>query len=102
MAEAMSSPLELHPPEHLSRGDSYCQRDVWLRWLRLPFLFSLFSLSVNFISCGGGVSGPPAPVSVTVMPGSAQPFTGENVQFSATVQNAASTAVTWQVNQVPG
>ena len=102
MAVTMSSPSELHPPEHLACGDSHPPRGVWLRRLRLPFLFSLFSLSVSCISCGGGVSDPPPPVSVTVVPGSAQTFTGDNVQFSATVQNAASTAVTWQVNQVPG
>ena len=102
MAVTMSSPSELHPPEHLACGDSHPPRGVWLRRLRLPFLFSLFSLSLSCISCGGGVSDPPPTISVTVVPGSAQTFTGDNVQFSATVQNAASTAVTWQVNQVPG
>lgn len=51
------------------------------------------------ISCGGLVSSdPPAPVSVTVSPPSAQPFAGTTVQFTATVQNAGSFAVNWQVN----
>jgi hypothetical protein len=35
------------------------------------------------------------------MPNSAQPFTGDNVQFRAVVENASSPAVNWLVNQMP-
>lgn len=59
-------------------------------------------LAAICISCGSVGSGPAAPVSVTVTPNSAQPFPGGGVQFSAAVQNASSTAVNWQVNQVTG
>ncbi|MBZ5659479.1 MAG: hypothetical protein LAO08_03660 [Acidobacteriia bacterium] len=48
------------------------------------------------------VDPPPPPVSVSVLPGSAQPFAGAAVQFSAVVQNAANPAVNWQVNTIPG
>jgi hypothetical protein len=40
-------------------------------------------------------------VTITVSPASAQPFTGEQVHFTANVQNATSPAVTWQVNTMP-
>jgi hypothetical protein len=53
-------------------------------------------------SCGSIVSAPPLPASVSVTPGSAQPFAGAPVQFSVTVENAANSAVTWQVNSVQG
>jgi hypothetical protein len=71
---------------------------------RLSFLFQLTPLLAIFlISCGGLVSsGPPPPVTVTVSPASAQPFTGDQVHFTANVQNAASPAVTWQVDAMPG
>jgi hypothetical protein len=68
------------------------------------FLFLLFPLlNIFLISCGGLVSsGPPPPVIVTVSPASAQPFAGTSVPFTATVQNAGSTAVFWQVNGQTG
>src|ERR1700682_5487208 len=68
------------------------------------FLFLLFPLLAIFlISCGGLVSSSaPTPVMVTVSPASAQPFAGTTVQFTAAVQNAGSSAVTWQVNAIPG
>lgn len=98
----MSSPLELHPSRQFARGDDHSPRGMALRGSRHLFLFSLFLFSVICVSCGGAGSGPPPPASVTVAPGSAQPFTGDNVQFNATVENTASTAVNWQVNQIPG
>ncbi|MBZ5697290.1 MAG: hypothetical protein LAN18_01940 [Acidobacteriia bacterium] len=67
----------------------------------LSFLFLvLLLLNIFLISCGGVASS--APVTVTVLPTSAQPFTGSTVPFTATVQNAGSSAITWQVNSIPG
>src|SRR6267378_3108565 len=65
--------------------------------------FLLFPLlNIFLISCGGPVSSdPPAttpPVIVKVSPASAKAFAGTTVQFTATVQNAGSFAVNWQVN----
>ena len=71
----------------------------------LSFLFLVLApLSATFqISCGGLVSSSaPPPVIVTVSPASAQPFTGGTVSFKADVQNAGSSAVTWQVNGKTG
>ena len=66
-------------------------------------LIALFLLCIVCTSCGAvGSSAPPPPVTVSVTPSSASPYPGEPVQFSATVQNAANTAVTWQVNQTAG
>ncbi len=52
------------------------------------------------ISCGAVGDAPPAPspVTVTVTANSPNAYQGETDQFTATVQNAASAAVTWQVN----
>lgn len=66
------------------------------------YLLSLILVSALCQSCGGLVSSPPPAPTVMVQPNSAQPFTGGGVQFSAVVQNAASSAVSWQVNQIPG
>ncbi len=67
-------------------------------FLVLPLLLTIF-----LISCGGVVSSdPPPPVTVTVSPASAQPFAGTSVQFTATVQNAGSSVVNWQVNGKTG
>jgi hypothetical protein len=98
----MSSPLDLLGPS--TRGHGYFPRELQLRSLRLPFLLLLFSLTAICFSCGGLVSvpPPPPPATVSVKPGSAQPFTGSSVQFSATVQNVATSAVNWLVNKVPG
>lgn len=100
----MPTPLDLRTENQASRRKTRGRSEGFagtLKWLRYFFLVSpLFFLN----SCGGVVSGPATqgPVSITVMPGSAQPFIGGNVQFSAMVQNTASSAVTWQVNTIPG
>src|SRR5260370_39354123 len=72
-------------PRALRRGASY-------HFLFFPLL------NILLISCGSQVSSapPPAPVTVTVSPASAQPFAGTTIQFTATVQNAGSFAVNWQ------
>ena len=102
----MSPPLDLQIRIGSSRDDVGFTRqpqDAMLpRALRrgASSLFLLFPLlNIFLISCGGLVSSdPPAPVIVTVSPASAQPFAGTTVQFTATVQNAGSFAVNWQVN----
>jgi hypothetical protein len=67
-----------------------------------PHFFLLVLLAAFLSSCGGIVSDPSLPVTVTVTPSSAQPFTGNSVQFSATVQNAPGSAVNWMVNTAAG
>jgi hypothetical protein len=104
----MSPPLDLQIRIGSSRDDVGFTRqpqDAMLpRALRrgASSLFLLFPLlNIFLISCGGLVpSDPPAPPSVvvTVLPASAKPFAGTTVQFTATVQNAGSPAVNWQVN----
>ena len=71
---------------------------------RFPFLLFPIVLAVICGGCGSIASAPAAPAAatVTVMPGSAQPFEGTTVQFRAVVQNASNPAVTWQVNTIPG
>lgn len=71
--------------------------------VEFPFLLVvclLFAIASN--SCGGLVSSsaPPLPVIVTLSPASAQPFAGMTVPFTASVQNAGSSAVSWQVNAI--
>jgi hypothetical protein len=72
------------------------------RKLRGLIFLQLLMVAVICSSCGSMVSGPPLPASVSVAPGSVQPFAGAPVQFSVMVENAASSAVTWQVNSIPG
>jgi hypothetical protein len=44
----------------------------------------------------------PSPVSVTISPTSATVRTNKSKQFTATVQNASNTSVTWKVNGIVG
>src|SRR6266446_5788654 len=106
----MSPPLDLQIRIGSSRDDVGFTRqpkDALLpRALRrgASYHFLLFPLlNILLISCGGlAPSDPPAaPVIVTVSPASAQPFAGTTIQFTATVQNAGSFAVNWQVNGIP-
>ena len=105
----MPQRLDLHVRREWSRGDVdfiHQPRDAMLRHVlrsRLSFLFVLSPLLAIFlISCGGlASSSTPPPVTITVSPSSAQPFTGATVPFVATVQNASS-AVNWQVNAIQG
>src|SRR6266478_1987793 len=104
----MSPPLDLQIRIGSSRDDVGFTRqpkDALLpRALRrgASYHFLLFQLlNILLISCGSLVSSdPPAPVIVTVSPASAQPFAGTTIQFTATVQNAGSFAVNWQVNGI--
>lgn len=103
--------MDLHLRIRCSRDDvgliHQPQNAILLRTLRsrLSFFFLLSPLLAIFlISCGGlassGAPPPPPPVTITVSPASAQPFTGDQVHFTANVQNAASPVVTWQVNTI--
>lgn len=87
----------IHPPHSILKLCSL-HSDLSFVFLVLAPLLAIF-----LISCGGVTSSDPAPpVIVTVLPASAQPFTGTKVLFTAGVQNAGSNAVTWQVNGEPG
>lgn len=93
----MPSPLDLRLGEDLPRSGRS-------RKLHRTFLFVSLLLCVICTSCGvvGSSSPPPMPVTVTVMPNSAQLFPGGNQQFHAVVENAPSPAVSWQVNGTAG
>jgi len=98
----MPNPLDLHLGERLLRGLFSVRRDQRLREFPHNLLFASLLLCMICTSCGAVGSGPAStpPVTVTVTPNSAQPFPGGNVQFHAEVENSASSAVNWQVNQV--
>src|ERR1700674_1462207 len=100
---AMPNPLDLHFAECLPRGFLFIRRERRSRDFHHKLLFASLLLCMICTSCGAVGSGPASPpVTVSVMPNSAQPFPGVNVQFNAVVQNTSSSAVNWQVNQVPG
>ncbi len=69
-------------------------------------LLGFLVLGLLISGCGGAGGSnpppPPPPVSVSVSPASANVPTGGTQQFTATVQNASNTAVTWFVNDVQG
>ena len=106
----MPSSMDLHLSECQSRGVFPAPRVGRLRRFPRMLVFASLLLCVICTSCGAAGSGPaPAPTpsptppaTVTVMPNSAQPFQGGNVQFLAEVQNASSSVVQWQVNQMAG
>jgi len=69
-------------------------------WVPLAVAFALGSIAV---SCGGGGGGgsstpPPPAVSVTVAPSTATVNLSLTQQFTATVNNASNTAVTWSIS----
>ena len=76
--------------------------------LALVFFFSTAVLNLlAAVGCslpGGDTSGnAPVPViAISVSPGSMSLIVGGSQQFTASVQNTSNTAVTWQVNGVPG
>jgi hypothetical protein len=105
---ATPSPLDLELSDCRPRGACPSPLDGRLREFPCMLLLAPLLLCVICTSCGAVGSGPPSPtplpspVTVTVMPNSAQPFQGGNVQFNAVVKNASSPAVNWQVNQIAG
>src|ERR1700688_1719044 len=99
---AVPNPLDLHFAECLPRGFLSIRRVRRSRKFPYKLLFVSLLLCMICTSCGAVGSGPPPAVTVTVTPNSAQPFPGVNVPFKAMVENASSSAVNWQVNQVPG
>jgi hypothetical protein len=98
------SPLHLHLGECLPRGVFPTPRDGRLREFPRIFLLASSLLCSICTSCGavGSVPASPSPVTVTVMPNSAQLFPGGNKQFNAVVENASSSAVKWQLSQPSG
>ena len=57
----------------------------------------VFLALISLAACGGGK----AAVTITLTPTTVSVYTTQNQQFTATVLNASSTAVTWEVNSVP-
>ena len=82
------------------RGRRYLARTLF-HWC--PALLFVAS----FLGCGGLVESsppqlPPSGITVTVAPSTASVLLGEPLIFTATVTNAANTAVSWSVNGIPG
>jgi hypothetical protein len=107
----MSRPSDLHLPICRLRGGvrtpHYHRNSLPPYFVRAGWSFAFFLslLAAIFLnSCGGLVvsSTPPPPVIITVSPSSAQPFAGFTVAFTANVQNAGNSAISWQVNSIPG
>ena len=102
----MPSPMDLQVNLYAAREAPHASSAQ--RLPKLPRLLLVFPMALGLIcvACGAvgsnSSSAPASPPSLTLQPTSAQPFTGGTVQFSTTVANAARSAVTWQVNQVPG
>jgi hypothetical protein len=98
----MPSSLDWNPGERQPRAilPESCDE----HWREFPCILAVVCLlfSAMCTSCGVVGSDPPPPATVAITPNSAQPYTGGDVQFQAIVQNSSSSAVTWQVNQIPG
>jgi hypothetical protein len=87
-------------------GGFGCKVGYPVRWVYRS-LVPLLVLTI--IACGGGSGGsgggssPSQPaVSVSVSSPAAQVMLGQTAQFTASVQNAANSTVTWEVNAVQG
>jgi hypothetical protein len=99
----MFNPFDSQPALQAARGGLPSHAGRCTRRRRRPLHFAAALLAALCTSCGlVSVDSPPPAASIAVMPGSAQPFAGAHVQFSAVVQNASSSAVAWQVNTVTG
>ncbi len=75
----------------------------FLMFSKLYALLAGLLLIVAWGCAAGGKGSPPPPdVSITISPLSANLSIGDSRQFTATVQNASNTTVTWLVNGLPG
>lgn len=72
------------------------RRSVSRRVRRIGFNFSLILAGVLLAGCSSGSS--KSSVTVTVSPGTAQVSVGLTAKFTATVNGASDTGVTWKVN----
>jgi parallel beta-helix repeat protein len=78
------------------------------RKARLAAILAASTLASVLVGCGGatGVPGAPTPTvhvaTVSISPLLPSVIVGAQQPFTATVQNASSTAVTWQINGVAG
>jgi hypothetical protein len=68
---------------------------------RVAQSLAVLGLFVGMIACGGG-GGSKQTVAITISAPSTTVNVGSSLQFSATVTGTTDTAVTWQVNGVPG
>ena len=98
----MPSSSVVQPTVISAFGNGFCTRNIFRCFFHHGSRLFLIMIAATCVSCGGYVSAPSPPASLSVMPQSAQPFPGASVQFSATAQNSGPTPVNWQVNNVPG
>ncbi|MGC2721781.1 MAG: hypothetical protein WA209_19520 [Candidatus Acidiferrales bacterium] len=63
---------------------------------------AVLGLFVGMIACGGGGGGSKQTVTIVISAPSATAVVGTPLQFTANVTGTTDTAVTWQVNGVPG
>jgi predicted small lipoprotein YifL len=70
--------------------------------MKKSLLTAIALLLISTLAACGGSSTPPSPPSVAVSPATANVQEAGTQQFTATVTNAGSTAVNWQVNGIAG
>ncbi len=98
----MPSSLDRHLDECLQRGAHSIPGGKRKRDFSRFLLAAALFVTAFCMACGAVGSGPSQPVTVSVSPSSAQPYQGDSMPFQATVENAASPAVRWQVNGTTG
>ena len=97
----MRSPIQPGPSNTESHSAPFVERQVNRPSASLVLALIPVLLTAICLGCGAVGSGP-APLSITVMPSSAQPYPGQTVQFQVAPQSPSISAITWQVNQIPG
>ena len=82
----------------------FCSQQAVIPRPRVACASILLLLAGILGGCGAGTSNVnlPQPVQVSISPSSAFVAAQGQAQFKATVQNTPNTAVTWQVNGIPG
>src|SRR5262249_32670894 len=80
-----------------------CANAFGIRWKVCGYSLGLLCISLALTACAGGGGSVAAPtaapiVTVEVAPQSATVPTSGSAQFAATVQNASSAAIQWEVN----